>query len=65
MDDPNNTTGILVEADEDILTSTFSDEAIEAAADIGSFAVRHAGHTVAPRSGVPMDVLPVRNADSA
>jgi hypothetical protein len=33
MDDPNNTTGIL-EADEDILTYTVSDEAIEAAAGI-------------------------------
>jgi hypothetical protein len=33
MDDPNTTTGIL-EADEDILTYTFSDEAIEAAAGI-------------------------------
>ena len=31
MDDPNNTTGTL-EADEDILTYTVSDEAIEAAA---------------------------------
>jgi hypothetical protein len=31
MDDPNNTTGTLDEADEDILTPTVSDEAIEAA----------------------------------
>jgi hypothetical protein len=31
MDDPNTTTGIL-EADEDILTYTVSDEAMEAAA---------------------------------
>ena len=31
MDDPNNTTGTL-DADEDILTYTVSDEAIEAAA---------------------------------
>ena len=34
MDDPNNTT-VPLEADEDILTYTVSDEAIEAAADIG------------------------------
>ena len=34
MDDPNNTTGTL-EADEDILTYTVSDEAIEAAAGGG------------------------------
>jgi hypothetical protein len=33
MDDPNNTTGTL-EADEDILTYTVSDEAMEAAAGI-------------------------------
>jgi hypothetical protein len=33
MDDPNNTTGTL-EADEDILTHTVSDAALEAAADI-------------------------------
>ena len=33
MDDPNNTTGTH-EADEDILTYTVSDEAIEAAAGI-------------------------------
>jgi hypothetical protein len=33
MDDQNNTTGSF-EADEDILTSTVSDEAIEAAAGI-------------------------------
>jgi hypothetical protein len=33
MDDPNNTTGTL-EANEDILTCTVSDEAIEAAAGI-------------------------------
>ena len=33
MDDPNNTTGTL-EADEDILTSIASDEALEAAAGI-------------------------------
>jgi hypothetical protein len=32
MDDPNNTTDTL-EADEDILTYTVSDEALEAAAD--------------------------------
>jgi hypothetical protein len=32
MDDPNTTTGLLVEADEDILTSAVSDEVIEAAA---------------------------------
>jgi hypothetical protein len=31
MDDPNNTTGTL-EADEDILTPTVSDDALEAAA---------------------------------
>jgi hypothetical protein len=34
MDDPNTTTGILDEADEDILTYTVSDEALEAAAGI-------------------------------
>jgi hypothetical protein len=33
MDDPNNTTGTL-EADEDILNYTVSDEAIEAASGI-------------------------------
>jgi hypothetical protein len=33
MDDPNNTT-VPLEADEDILTYTVSDEAIEAAAGI-------------------------------
>ena len=33
MDDPNNTTGTLDPADEDILNPTVSDEAIEAAAD--------------------------------
>jgi hypothetical protein len=32
MDDQNNTTGTLVEADEAILTYTASDEALEAAA---------------------------------
>ena len=32
MDDPNNTTGTLDQTDEDILTSTLSDEALEAAA---------------------------------
>ena len=32
MDDPNTTTGTLVEADEDILNYAISDEAIEAAA---------------------------------
>jgi hypothetical protein len=36
MDYPYNTTG-TVEADEDILTYTVSDEAIEAAAGIGGF----------------------------
>jgi hypothetical protein len=36
MDDPNTTTGILDEADEDILTGTVSDDALEAlAADAG------------------------------
>jgi hypothetical protein len=35
MDDQNNTTGTL-EADEEILTYTVSDEAIEAAADFGA-----------------------------
>jgi hypothetical protein len=34
MDDQNNTTGTLVEADEAILTYTASDEALEAAAGI-------------------------------
>jgi hypothetical protein len=34
MDDANNTTGTLA-ADEDILTYTVSDEAIEAAAGVG------------------------------
>jgi hypothetical protein len=33
MDDPNNTTGALDQTDEDILNSTMSDEALEAAAD--------------------------------
>jgi len=36
MDDPNNTTGTLDQADEEILTYTVSDEAIEAAAGIES-----------------------------
>jgi hypothetical protein len=35
MDDPNNTTGTL-EADEDILTYTVSDEVLEAAAGFGA-----------------------------
>jgi hypothetical protein len=34
MDDPNTTTGALGQTDEDILTHTVSDEAIEAAAGI-------------------------------
>jgi hypothetical protein len=41
MNDPNNTTGTLDEVDEDILTYSISDEAIEAAAGIerGAFTV--------------------------
>jgi hypothetical protein len=35
MDDPNTTTGTLEDADEDNLTYTASDEALEAAAGIG------------------------------
>jgi hypothetical protein len=36
MDDPNNTTDNLDQADEEILTYTASDEALEAAAGIES-----------------------------
>jgi hypothetical protein len=42
LDDPNTTTGTL-EADEDILTCTVSDEAIEAAAG-----VEEGGYTLVP-----------------
>jgi hypothetical protein len=34
MDDPNNTTSTLVEAEEELLTYTVSDDAMEAAADM-------------------------------
>jgi hypothetical protein len=40
MDHPNNTTGTLDQADEEILTCTASDEALEAAAGTGGVARR-------------------------
>jgi hypothetical protein len=54
MDDPNTTTGI--QTDEDILTYTASDEALEAAAGIEGDCTSPMRPTEYPYPGCPFDI---------
>jgi hypothetical protein len=56
MDDPNNATGILDQADEDILTYTVSDETLETAAAIEGEGITIMTYIccVGPESGRPL-----------